>query len=537
MAPKKGKKGKKDSSKEQRQAEERARRERELQEQRNRELLEQYFEKEQSRLDEEKIEIDRILSTKAGELAIVLGNIQKESELKADGYMLMFYMQWAKFMQCDILPSPKSEREVNTYLGLWAEEAIHVEEEPSLTPLFNQLPNAESLEFERANAQDHRADKEWSRLHDHMNRLLEILGTKWDSISQQILQHADFFEREPNENFQLTGSTDGYAFGIWGNLTKNPSLPKPLILSNVAIRMIYMSGVNCGIPYELQEGDGHRSFVGGILLFELSEMPDPPKHVDTWTVRQSTLKRLEYPFKKTATEVAEEEADGTSDALMWSTAVSFPIPSSVHLDPDTVKVMYWNAEFKIWDDEGITDDDIDLENGRVKFRTTHFAPTAVVQNTYAELPYKDWTLEPTDLNRAVLRIYGKRNELHLDIREGECQVLQTTTEHVPKALRGKWLPPSLLLKTPWKSLLFDVNYPVKDQIQSVGSILSDNNVTEDTKFRVDGPEAGQIGASCYHLLRPAIKSHETSAKVEKCSAHFTKTVSQVLAATRVLCFS
>jgi hypothetical protein len=78
----------------------------------------------------------------------------------------------------------------------------------------------------------------------------------------------DYFSREPNENFQLQNRIPGYSFGLWGNLTKNPrhkviefsecqmmcTLPKLLSLSNVAIRMIYESGPNCGIPYEKQSG-------------------------------------------------------------------------------------------------------------------------------------------------------------------------------------------------------------------------------------------------------------------------------------------
>nr|KAJ3420075.1 hypothetical protein HK105_006145 [Polyrhizophydium stewartii] len=559
MGPKK-KKGKKDANKakEQRLAEERAKRERELQEQRNRELLEQFFEKEQARLQEERVEMERIAATKAGELAIMLGKIQRDAE-------------WKRFMECETLPPPQSERDVNTYLSLWAEEKINVEEEPSLVPLFNQLPSAESLEIERAFAIDNRDAKNWARLHEHMTRLIEILNGKWNSVSQQILQ-----------NFQLESMTDNFSFGIWGNLTRNPrhkniefpqlnmsaSLPKPLVLSNVTIRMLYMTGANCGVPFEVQEGEGHRSFVGGVLMLDLAEMPDPPKIVDNWTIRQilspsGELKRLDYPFKKAAAEVAEEENENSNDAHMWSTLISFPIPSHIFLDSDSVKVMYWNAEQKMWDDEGITDDDIDLEAGRVKCRTSHFGPTAVVQvNTYAEFPYRDWILEPIELNRGLLRIYGRKNELHLDIREGECQVVFCGTEYVPKPFRNKWFPPSLLLKAcvfglnfrgrqtmkgvemeewilkaEWKSLVFDVNYRVKDEGHAVGFVVADNNVTDETKFKIDNTEGSMLQASCFHLLRPQIRSPEGSAKVEQCSAHFTRTVAQVLAATRVLCFS
>ncbi|KAJ8325166.1 hypothetical protein O5D80_006120 [Batrachochytrium dendrobatidis] len=633
MGPKK-KKTKKDTSKEkeleelkkqqleeeQRLAEEKQRRDRELQEQRNRELIEQFFDREQSRLNDEALEIQRIVEFKRNELNSILAKIQMEAE-------------WKQFMDCETLPQPKSERDVNTYLGLWAEEKISVEEEPSLTPLFNQLPNAETLlaqlEKERAFARDNRDEKNWVRLDEHMNFLLKILDSKWNCISQQILQHADYFWRDPNENFQLSGKTDNFAYGIWGNLTKNPrhklieftdinlsaSLPKPLALSNVSIRMIHMTGPNCGVPFENQENEEHRSFVGGILMLDLAEMPDLPKTVDTWTIRQilspdGNLKKLEYPFKKAAAEITEEDAQAANDAQMWSTLISFPIPSNVNLDRNSVKVMFWNAEYKMWDDEGITDDDIDLEAGIVKCRTTHFCPTAVVQNTYSELPYCDWRLDPTDVHRAILYIHGKQNKLKIEIREGECMVIQCGSESVPRSLRNKWFPPSLLLKrlsqhgfnfqgpdsmkgvniedlvlkyhaaekesiigisqciasmsfksspsnrlvssskcvfqfkdasdppeTDWRSLVYDVNYRIKDQGHTVGYITSDNNVTEETKFKMGDPENSIVRGSAYHLLRPIITSTEGIARMEASSAQFTSTVAQVLTVTKVLCFT
>ncbi|KAJ1343174.1 hypothetical protein BSLG_002200 [Batrachochytrium salamandrivorans] len=568
----------KQAEEEQRLVEEKQRRDRELQEQRARERIEELFKTEQSRLDEEIVELAQLVKRKTDEFTIIMENIQKEEEAII---LFVVCVLWTRFIECHTLPRPKCERDVHTHLSLWKEERIDVENEPSLTSLFNQLPNADALlnqlETERAFAEDSRDMKNWSRIHGHMLELLEILMLKWDTTSQHILQHADYFAQDPNENFQLSKATENFAFGIWGNLTKNPrykiiefmdiklsaSLPKPLALSSVSIRMLYMTGVNCGVPFEVQEGLGHWSFVGGILMFDLSEMPNPPKNVDTWTIRQiassnGNLKRLEYPFKTALTEVVAENDQTTNDSQMWSMHITFPIPSNVSLDSDSVKIMFWNSELKIWDDEGITDDDIDLEEGIVKCRTSHFAPTAVVQRTYSEFPYLDWMLEPAGHCRAILHIYGKKTAISIEIREGKCMVTQCGSEHVPRPLRNKWFPPSLLLKRlshfgfnfrgpksmkgvdiegwtmkcsaveetcifgisqfisamtfrrspsnklvsdskcvfqfnnsasptlgDWRSLLFDVNYQVKDKAHSVGFFTSDNNVTDATTFEID----------------------------------------------------
>ncbi len=87
-----------------------------------------------------------------------------------------------------------------------------------------------------------------------------------------------------------------------------------------------------------------------------------------------------------------------------------------------------------------------IETGRVKFRTTHFAPTAVVQNTYSEFPLANWELTPSGPNRAILKIEGKNNVISIEIAEGSCQILRSDTEYLERFFKGQWLPPSLLFK-------------------------------------------------------------------------------------------
>ena len=93
------------------------------------------------------------------------------------------------------------------------------------------------------------------------------------------------------------------------------------------------------------------------------------------------LKRLAYPFKKPATETTEEkeENDGNSDLFQWTSLIHYPLPKGCLVDTKSAKVMTWNAERKAWDDENITETDYDAETNRVKFRSTHFSPTALVQ--------------------------------------------------------------------------------------------------------------------------------------------------------------
>ena len=109
---------------------------------------------------------------------------------------------------------------------LWSEEALQFDEVPSLSTMYSQLPNAlnllKQLETERAELLDKESFEKASQMQSYMADLLNILTKKWDHTTQQILQHVDLYARETAENFQIEGEQDGFKFGLWANMTKNP---------------------------------------------------------------------------------------------------------------------------------------------------------------------------------------------------------------------------------------------------------------------------------------------------------------------------
>lgn len=109
---------------------------------------------------------------------------------------------------------------------LWGDEALQFDEVPSLTTMYSQLPNAlnllKQLEMERAELIDKGLNERASKIHGYMIDLIHILIKKWDHTTQEILQHVDLYPRESTENFQIEGEQDGFKFGLWANLTKNP---------------------------------------------------------------------------------------------------------------------------------------------------------------------------------------------------------------------------------------------------------------------------------------------------------------------------
>lgn len=113
----------------------------------------------------------------------------------------------------------------------------------------------------------------------------------------------DFYQKDTSENFSLSATSGSFAVSLWGNVTRNPrhkfmdfpetnmsfTLPKPLGLASVAVRMLMMTGTSSLVDYQAQSGNDKKTIVGGLLHFDLVELPDLPKQVDSWVMRTRTV--------------------------------------------------------------------------------------------------------------------------------------------------------------------------------------------------------------------------------------------------------
>ena len=53
-------------------------------------------------------------------------------------------------------------------------------------------------------------------------QIRQLVNTKWDGLSTDILQNMASFPVEDEENFKIILQADGHKVGIWANSTKNP---------------------------------------------------------------------------------------------------------------------------------------------------------------------------------------------------------------------------------------------------------------------------------------------------------------------------
>ncbi|KAJ3324256.1 Protein casc1 [Boothiomyces sp. JEL0866] len=439
---------------EQRLLEEKFRKEKELQEQKNREFITQFLEQEAARFESELGASEAIKTRHMQELKELMDKKQS-------------IVDWNKYLECSKLPSTQIERDVNTYILLWEQEPVVLEDlQQSMDLLMSQLPTARELvsllEQERCNYLEDDDMVKYEKISVYIYKLLDVMFKKIELVCQNIYQHLDLFQRESTENFQFTSDITDYKIGIWANLTRNPrhkfidfpdinmsfSLPKPLALDNVGIRMLLKSGEGASATYESTKGGPSVAAIGGVLLFDLVELPEAARKIDSWTLRpvltqDGSFKRIPYPTKRDA-EIAGDEENQTTDLAVWATQVTFTIMPYCFID-NSATVMFFDPELKQWSTDGIKDVEYDSQSGRIRFRTMRFLDTALVQNKYLEYPIQDWNLEPSGYNRAILTIKGRKNELVIEIGEGECKVLNMVNDYHRK-LFNEFIPPALLLK-------------------------------------------------------------------------------------------
>ncbi|KAJ1568700.1 hypothetical protein HK405_014908, partial [Cladochytrium tenue] len=376
----------------------------------------------------------------------------------------------------------------------------------------------DEIQIRAARASDRRSESEQARLRTHLRTLRELILTKWDYAANAVLQVRNAgLVQTVHKNVE------------YPNVPFTISLPKSISLASVAIRMLFVYGPTCAEPFAIQQAGPSMSVVGGVLYLDLYEMPEPPRMAGSWTIRQilspnGRPRQVEYPFKKASEDAAEEEdGEAAADLNIWPAQVGYRIFPRCFVHKDSARVMAWDSTACRWSEEDVGDVEIDVDTGDVKFRTTKFTPTALVQYSFAEFPLRNWSLQPMGLNKAVLAVQGRTVEIQIAIDGSKCIGLNfagpasakglETEDVIFKAGIGlmasrfafRRCPNNLQLASSkvvfqfqeavqdteisdeqamWKTIMFDASFKIGESFQAVGFIVPDGEVTDETKFDV-----------------------------------------------------
>lgn len=85
----------------------------------------------------------------------------------------------------------------------------------------------------------------------------------------------------------------------------------------------------------------------------------------------------------------------------------------------------------------------------------------------------------------------------------------------------------------WNSVVFDSKYKVNDEFYKTGFTVP-GFADDSAKFEWENGDGSQLHSSVYHLLRPLVTRQENNERIDGSSALFTRTLYQLLRATKLI---
>nr|XP_006821721.1 PREDICTED: axonemal 84 kDa protein-like isoform X2 [Saccoglossus kowalevskii] len=207
--------------------------------------------------------------------------------------------------------------------------------------------------------------------------------------------------------------------------------------------------------------------LGGVIHYDLLQLPPQPKTVKTWLMTQvvsNELKRIPYPggdaklgqtLSGTLTmgQTLDPKAVATAAAVAETlgappVGLSFTLPANV-LFCEEPQMAYWSHEGKHWRLDGFADIKYDEDKRTLSFKTINFGPLVCIQDKHINMPFQSWELRPRKMNNALLTIIAAIVEIEIEIKDDLCCFRQPADAEVKTELeeyKEKWVTPRELIK-------------------------------------------------------------------------------------------
>lgn len=381
---------------------EQERREAEIRDQKEREYEQKKREEQQQRLAEEDAAIKKLREQRKEEGRRITAE-QNQAE------------DWQLFVQCSHDVDARSTSDVNSFLATWDQQ-----EETDLKTLFDRIEQSQTITnnltviMQKAEvSQDH---AQYERCKDQIARLNQLFRKKIEEITIHHLVFSDQFSGAKNE-ILVTAASDAINYGMWVNLSKNPrnkeisfpgvkiEFPKTVAMTSIAIRILTMKFKPFSETY---------LFLDNLIKCEFIQLPTPPKHVGTMTLRQSphmnSLTRIVYPLKNI-----------TAPQPPLNFTFSYQ-KGSINEDDPALTIVYID-ENRNASTEPISNFSIDKENYEIHFSSMRVGSFALAVPRYNQFPFEYWEL--TSTSETTFEIYLKTSLLELAIEingQGLCSM-------------------------------------------------------------------------------------------------------------------
>ncbi|XP_034019519.1 protein CASC1 isoform X2 [Thalassophryne amazonica] len=175
------------------------------------------------------------------------------------------------------------------------------------------------------------------------------------------------------------------------------------------------------------------SSLGGVFYFDVFHLPPQTRYVKGWKITQLSDEGLQvfpYPMRSQGYSSVSMDVDDP-------VGVSVTVPDSVVLLKPP-KVARWEAAEKQWRMDGIKELTYEEAEAKVTFKMDSFYTFTLIQETYANFPFRSWELRPLGQDSALFTVRGALIELSIAIQGSQC-MLQSEHEKRLSHLTGKWM--------------------------------------------------------------------------------------------------
>uniref|UniRef100_A0A3P9CP33 Dynein axonemal intermediate chain 7 n=1 Tax=Maylandia zebra TaxID=106582 RepID=A0A3P9CP33_9CICH len=178
--------------------------------------------------------------------------------------------------------------------------------------------------------------------------------------------------------------------------------------------------------------------LGGVFYYDAFHLPPQIQYAHGWKfVLRTGMQVFSYQAEKSG-------LDGHEALPCPLIGVSVTLPDSV-VFLEAPQVARWDAAGKQWRMDGITDISYDESEAKISFKMDSFQAFALMQKTYANLPFQSWELRPLGQDSALYTVNGAFINISITIQDNKC-MLQSEQEGGLSHLIGKWMSGSDLQK-------------------------------------------------------------------------------------------
>ncbi|KPP80089.1 CASC1 protein-like [Scleropages formosus] len=220
--------------------------------------------------------------------------------------------------------------------------------------------------------------------------------------------------------------------------------------------------------------------LGGVFHFHLFQLPPQSKVIGSWELRElldSGLKVFPYPVTQSQLHSSFEKIDEETASTSQPVGVTVTIPNYVTFLEDP-QVARWDTADSQWRKDLISDIIYDKSSERISFQMDSFYSFTLIQETYINMPFQSWELQPLGLNEALLTVIGAVTEVSIRVKDHQCMLVSIQGSELPH-VTGKWMHPSALQKAMSSS---GVNIFVKQHSEKYVSISAKDPSVEQMAY-------------------------------------------------------